>query len=70
MRLRLHGTDTIFISNEFVGSMKENMFEIKDDIIKDYKHILCDSIFYLESPRFGNLNFDGELKIMIFEEND
>jgi len=70
MRLRLHGTDTIFISNEFVGSINENMFEIKDNLIEDYKHILCDTIFFLESPRFGNLNNDGKLKFMMLEESE
>jgi hypothetical protein len=70
MRLRLHGTDTIFISNEFLGSVDDKMFKIKDNIIKDYKHILCDSIFYLESPRYGNLNYDGNIEFMIFDKDE
>jgi hypothetical protein len=68
MRLRLHGTDTILISQEFSGSIDKKMFKIKDNIVHDYKHILCDSIFYLESPRFGNLNFDGFEIIEYIEE--
>ena len=63
MRLRLHGTDTILISQEFSGAIDENMFKIKENIISDYRHILCDSIFYLESPKYGNLNND-DIEIM------
>ncbi len=68
MRLRLHGTDTILISQEFSGSIDYKMFTIKDNIIQDFKHILCDSIFYLESPTFGNLNYDGLEIIEYIEE--
>ena len=68
MRLRLHGTDTIFISQEFSGTIDEKMFRIKDNIVNDYRHILCDSIFYLESARYGNLNHDDFEIIEFIEE--
>ena len=67
MRLRLHGTDTIFVSNEFSGTINSNMFKIKENIINEYKHVLCESIFYLESPIHGNLNYDD---IQIIEIKD
>lgn len=58
MRLRLHATDTILISQEFLGSIDASMFKIKENVIQDYTSILCDSIFYLETPIYGNLNID------------
>lgn len=67
MRIRLHGTDTIMISPSFAGWIDESMFNIGDSLIYDYKHILCDSIFFLESPYYRNLNYD-DLEFIEFPE--
>jgi hypothetical protein len=67
LRLKLHGTDTIYVSDDFPGTIDESLFTIKPNIEKDYKHILCDSIFYLQKPLFGNLNYD-KFEIDIEEE--
>lgn len=69
MRLRLHGTDTIFVSKEFKGSINRDMFEIKKDIVQDYKHILCDNVFFLESPRFGNFYKEPDIEIEVVNED-
>ena len=66
MRLKLHGTDTIYVSNEFKGTINKDVFIKPKDLVKQYKHIMCDSIFYLEEPLYGNLNYD-EIEIMVFE---
>ncbi|MBW8324998.1 MAG: hypothetical protein K0M50_09570 [Prolixibacteraceae bacterium] len=63
MRIRLHGKDTIYISDAFQGKIDPKMFTKPKNATKDFRHILCDSIFYLESPRFGDLN--GPVKIEI-----
>lgn len=69
LRLRLHGTDTVFVSESFNGTINLDMFVVKKDILMDFKHILCDSVFYLESPFYGNLNYDG-IEIIIIEEDE
>lgn len=68
LRLKLHGTDTIYISNEFNGTVCEGIFNKPKDLTKQYKHILCDFIYYLEEPLFGNLNYTDEIEIMEFPE--
>lgn len=68
MRLRLHGTNTIFVSKEFKGSIKKEMFKIKENIVQDYKHILCNKVFFLEAPRFGNINREVEIQVVNEDE--
>ena len=70
MRLRLHGTDTVFVSKEFKGSINKEMFKIKKNIVQDYKHILCDKVFFLEAPRFGNLYREVEVEIQVVNEEE
>ena len=70
MRLRLHGTDTIFVSEEYRGTITKDMFELQENIIQEYKHILCERVFFLESPRFGNLYRDPEIEIEVIEESE
>lgn len=70
MRLRLHGSDTIFVSKEFKGSIDKEMFIIKENVIQDYRHILCDKVFFLESPRFGNFNKNMDYEILVVDEDE
>ncbi|MDM8162167.1 hypothetical protein QUH73_20280 [Labilibaculum sp. K2S] len=70
MRLRLHGTNTIFVSKEYVGTISLDMFKLKENVVQDYRHILCDKFFFLESPRFGNFYREADIEIEIIEETD
>lgn len=69
MRLRLHGTDTIYISNEFVGFVDEDSFIVPCNAKQGFSHIMCDSIFFLEKAFFGNFNEEIEYGFMpVFED--
>ncbi len=69
MRLRLHGNDTIYVSNEFEGTVDESIFDRSQISIEEFNHILCDSILYLDKPLFGDLNCELEVEMDIeFEE--
>ncbi len=70
MRLRLHGSDTIFVSKEFKGSIDKEMFIIKENIIQDYEHILCGKVFFLETPRFGNFYKELDIEIEVVNEDE
>ena len=68
MRLRMVGNDTIYISNEFNGTIdkKTSKLPLKLDNI-EYN----DSTIFLIYPIFGNIdNINDEAEIMINEENE
>ncbi len=67
LRLRLHGNDTIYISNEFRGTVNQSVFDKSKNFPKDFGYILCDSIFYLEKPLFKDFEFSMDREIH-FEE--
>jgi len=68
LRLKIHGTDTIYTSNRFYGSINYSMFIKPEYPIRGFGHILCDSVFYLEHSRYGDLNIDDEVEIYEFIE--
>ena len=68
LRIRLHGNDTIYVSNTFKGKIDPSNFIIPDNIIERYDHILCDSIFFLEKPMYGDLNNDEMYDFIIYED--
>ncbi len=72
MRFKLHGNDTIFISNEFQGTVNQSVFNKMNNSTDDFRYILCDSIFYLEKPLFGDfeVNLDREIHFDEYTKGD
>jgi hypothetical protein len=69
MRLKLHGNDTIYISDEFEGTVESSIFEKPNDAHKSFRHLMCDSVFYLEKPFYGDLNIEyDEIEILELED--
>lgn len=69
MRLKIHGQDTIYFSNEFTGTVSIDDFIINDktrlEIIEDK-----DRISFLDSVYYGLTVFPDPPEIIISEEND
>jgi len=68
MRLKIHGRDTIYVSNTFEGTVRENDFilseEIKQEMLKDkYRYSFLDSV------RYG-LTDESEYEIILYVEEE
>ena len=69
MRLKIHGRDTIYYSNDFFGTVSTDDFILNHktrlEIIEDK-----DRISFLDSVHYGLTVFPDPPEIIIFEEND
>lgn len=68
MRLKIHGHDTIYYSNEFNGWISENSFNLTKETIDE---MIEDSyrISFLDTVHYGIAEFPDPPEIIIFEEN-
>jgi len=66
MRLKIHGQDTIYFSNEFVGSVSKNDFFLTSETKKEMMYDKY-RISFLDSIRYGLID-DSEIEFVEFEE--
>ncbi len=69
MRLKIHGRDTIYFSNEFLGTVSPDDFIINKKTQLEIIHDK-DRISFLDSVHYGLTVFPDPPEIIIFEEDD